>query len=94
MIQSMTATHSSINWASTSAILGVIIAGLGLIIALIQRRERKQQEQNQEIKREITESIDHLSEVLLAKLETKEKVSQISERLARIEGQRGITNTS
>ena len=99
----LAAVHTTgINWLGISPILGVIITGMALIITFQERRENKrekiqkareiqQERQNQEIKQEIASSVDHLSEVLLAKLETKEAVSRISERLARIEGSKGVT---
>lgn len=54
-------------------------------------REREQREnarlaENAELRREFTEAMAHLSDVLLAKLETKETVSRISERLSHVEG--------
>lgn len=71
-----------INWVSISVILAGIGAIGGLLVALQERR-------NNAIKDQITDSVNHLSDVLLAKLETKEKVAQISERLARLEGAAG-----
>lgn len=77
---------NGINWQS----VGVMIAGITVILTIMgwifARRDKKNEQQNEDIKKEISTAIDGLSTVLLAKLETKEKVAQISERLARLEG--------
>lgn len=62
---------------------------LGIVLTILERRAKRREQAIQEIKGEITQSVDHLSEVLLAKLETKENVSQINARLSRIEGMMG-----
>lgn len=79
--------HSTgINWIGISPILAVMIAGIGVIIAVMNRRDERYQRQNIEIKEEISSSVNHLGEVLSARMETKEAVARISERLARVEG--------
>lgn len=77
---------SGINWIGISPILALLIGAGSLIVTLQVRRENRQDARSEDVKNEITTSVDHLSEVLLAKLETKETVARISERLARLEG--------
>lgn len=76
-----TLTHGTgLNLDSIGIIVGAIAAAVGVLIGLQERR-------NKTITEQITTSVDHLSDVLLAKLETKETVAGLSVRLARIEGQ-------
>lgn len=80
MIIAATAVHTTgINWESLAVIFGGFAAIATLLIGWIDRRQAR-------IRGEITDSVNHLSEVLLAKLETKDAVAKISERLARLEG--------
>lgn len=71
---------TGINWQSLGAILAALVAAVGLIIAIQERRNRA-------ITTQITESVNHLAQVLEAKLETKETVAGLSVRVARMEGQ-------
>ena len=80
----MTTQVVGISWQTVGVIIGAFSA---LITALVVLQERR----NRTIKDEIKSSVDHLSDVLLAKLETKESVARISERLARIEGAASIS---
>jgi uncharacterized membrane protein len=84
---------TGINWESVSAICAIVAIMLTFVIWIFNRRDVKQQAENQQIRNDITESVNHLSEVLLAKLETKETVSRISERLARLEGAANIASS-
>lgn len=90
LLSEATVHTNGINWQS----VGAIIAGITVILTIMgwifARRDRKNEVQNEAIKQEISTAIDNLSTVLLAKLETKEKVAQISERLARLEGAANI----
>jgi hypothetical protein len=80
------AVHTTgVNWQS----VGVIVALLGVLVAVLlwyfDRREKVRADESEILRREITGAVNHLSTVLLAKLETKETVSRISERLSRVE---------
>lgn len=98
------AVHTTgINWESVGIISGIISAWVIVLLTAmtiwLSRRDKRLEarneelaQQNNEIKDEITASVNHLSEVLLAKLETKEAVNQISVRLARVEGAAGLAN--
>jgi hypothetical protein len=81
---------TGVNWQSIGVIAAIIGVAVTVILAMLARRDRRMEQQNTEIKDEISNAVNHLSEVLLARLETKETVSKISERLARLEG---ATNT-
>lgn len=87
---------TGINWES----VGVIIAALTVIVTImlyvLSRKDRRQHDSSvqlearfSEMQQEFTTAINHLSDVLMAKLETKESVARISERLARLEGAAG-----
>lgn len=80
---------SGLNVESLAVIFGGVAAMLTVGLAFVDRRARRREQALTEIKSEITGSVDHLSEVLLAKLETKENVAQINSRLSRIEGMIG-----
>jgi hypothetical protein len=83
----MVTVHTSgVNWESLSVILVAIGVAFSVFTWVILRRDSKRQVQNEEIKTEIKVAVDHLAEVLLLKLETKETVSKIESRLSRIEG--------
>jgi hypothetical protein len=76
----VTTVHTSgINWESVSVIGGFVIAAMTFLMLLMERR-------NTQIKNDITSSVNNLGTILEAKLETKQTVAGISERLARIEG--------
>lgn len=77
---------TGINWESVAAIVALMSVVVTIMLYVITRRDRQTSVENQEIKQEISSAVDRLQEVLLAKLETKETVSRISERLARVEG--------
>ena len=86
---------AGINWESIGAIAALLAVAVTTILWALTRREQKAdtrehmaEQRNNEIKQEIAASVNHLSEVLLAKLETKETVARISERLARLESAR------
>lgn len=86
-----TAVHTTgINWESVAAIAAVVAVIMSVVLWIMSRRDRRQQAFNQEVQTDITAAVNHLSDVLMAKLETKETVSRISERLARVEGSMGI----
>lgn len=89
----MLAAHATaINWQSIGAIAAVLAIFLGLMTWYLTRRDTRQAAQNEAIKQEIADAVGHLGERLEAKLETKETVSRISERLARLEGAAGMPN--
>jgi hypothetical protein len=91
-----TVKTTGINFDSISVIAGIIIAMSSLIIAYVTYRDRKIEKRQEDHKDElarITQSnaetiareIGHLSDVLVARLETKENVYKLAERVARIE---------
>lgn len=77
---------SGINVESIAVILGGFAGVLSVVLAWQIRRDKKHDTEMVDLRKDITTSVDHLSEVLLAKLETKDNVSQINARLSRIEG--------
>lgn len=85
----MSVHTTGVNWESVGVIAAVVGVAFSILVWIINRREAKAQTRNEVIKDEIKNSVDNLSVILLAKLETKEKVAQISERLARLEGAAG-----
>jgi hypothetical protein len=90
MLAVQTVHTTGINVASLATILG----GFAAIVAImqtflsrrIQRKDAAHDKEIQDIRSDITTSVDHLSEVLLARLETKQAVSEINARLSRVEG--------
>lgn len=82
----MTVHTSGINWESIGAITAVMTAAVAFITWLIARRDNRAEIRSNEIKVQISDSVNHLGEILTARLETKETVARISERLARVEG--------
>lgn len=87
LLLSSSIVHTTgINWESVAAIaaVGAILqAGFFWVIA---RRDKVRSTETEQTKQEIAGAVNHLSEVLLAKLETKETVSAINARLSRVEG--------
>lgn len=82
-----TAVHTvGVNWASIAVIFGGFGTCVATLIYYQERRNSKTDKQNQVTQQEIADAVNHLSDVLMAKLETKETVARISERLARVEG--------
>ena len=87
MLATLTTVRTTgINWESVAAIVALVSVLMSLMLWLISHRDRKLRQASEEIKVEITSAVDHLADVLMAKLETKETVARISERLARLEG--------
>lgn len=73
------AVHTTgINWESAAVIVGSVVAVISLILAVQGRR-------NAAIRTEITDAVNNLSTILLARLETKETVQGLAVRLARLE---------
>lgn len=83
---------TGINWESVAAIAAIMGALIALMTFWITRRDRTQRDLNAQMESSITDAVNHLSDVLMAKLETKETVARISERLARLEGASGVAN--
>jgi hypothetical protein len=69
---------TGINWESVGVIVGSVVALIAFLVSVQDRR-------NATVQHSIQESVDHLSDVLIAKLETKETVAKLSERIARLE---------
>lgn len=82
-------TTTGINWESVGAIAAIMGIIVGFMTWWVTHRDRRQRVAGERVEQAITDAVNHLSDVLMAKLETKEKVSQISERLARLEGAAG-----
>lgn len=77
-----TVQTTGINWMSFIPLVATIVT---CFIGVAVYGENRQAKRQNEMKSEITESVGHLSDVLLERLETKENVSKLNERLARIE---------
>lgn len=90
ILSSATVHTSGINWESLAAIAGILVIVQSALFWVIARRDKKREDQSEEVKVLIADAINHQTEVLLSKLETKETVAKISERLARVEGAAGI----
>jgi hypothetical protein len=91
VIGAVAAVHTvGINWESIGVIAAIVGVGFSIVVWITARRDARSQLRNEDIKNEINVSVNHLSDVLLARLETKETVARISERLARLEGAAGI----
>lgn len=90
MIAEAVVHATGINWVGISPIIGSVIAAVAVIITLQTRRENRSEKRNNEIKDEIATSVNNLGELLSARMETKETVARISERLARVEGAMGV----
>lgn len=69
--QEQTVHTSGINWESVAVIVSAIVGCVGAFTAWVGRQ--------------ITVSINHLSDTLMAKLETKENVTAINLRLTTLE---------
>jgi hypothetical protein len=82
-----TVRTTGLNWES----LAVIFAGFATIAGFLLTWSEHRSSQN---KAEITDAVNRLSDVLQAKLETKQVVSGISERLARLEGSISASGTT
>jgi len=86
------------NWQAIGIVSGVVTGWVTIVITVVvivmTRREHRITQQNDEIKTEISTAVNHLSDILLAKLETKETVAQISVRLARLEGAAGSSGSN
>lgn len=81
---------TGINWESVAAI-GVLVGILVTVLLWVfGRQDARRERATAELRQDMTSSIDHLSEVLTAKLETKDTVARITERIARVEAVVGI----
>jgi hypothetical protein len=80
MLAIQTVHTSGVNWTSIAVIVGSIVASLTLVMTIIGRW-------NKTVKDDITRSVDNLSEVLTAKMETKETVNQLRLEVAELRGQ-------
>lgn len=88
---------TGINWESVTAIVGIVAIIQAMLFWLFTRRDKKRDDEAEAVRHQIaeamqqqTEALNHQTDMLLAKLETKETVARISERLARVEGSKGI----
>jgi hypothetical protein len=79
VVTAAAAVHTTgINWESIAVIAGVIVAALGFIT-------NRQEKRSTSIETAITTAVRNLAIVLEAKLETKEVVSNLRERIVRLE---------
>lgn len=85
-------TDPTLVWTAIGIVSTIVFGLFGLMLTLQTRRETRYNQRNEEIKTEITMAVDHLAEVLTAKMETKDTVNGISVRLARVEGAMGLQN--
>lgn len=97
MVQAVTTVHTSgINWQSLAAILAGFAAIAGVLLAWTERRQSG-------LKNQIADSVNHLSDVLMARLETKEAVAAlrveviqsfnlVNVKIARLEGIQRISD--
>jgi N-glycosylase/DNA lyase len=71
VIAAVSTVHTSgINWESVSVIIGSVVAALVFLVSLQERRAAT-------IRNDIGEAVNHLAEVLTAKLETKDVVNSL-----------------
>lgn len=77
---------TGINWESVAAIAAIGAILQGGFMWMVARKDKKREDANEATKTEIADSVNHLSEVLLAKLETKDRVNAIDVRLSKVEG--------
>lgn len=73
---------TGLNWESLSVIVGAFAAVAAVMLTWTEHRAVNQ-------KTQIADAVNYMAQVLEAKLETKEVVTQISIRLARLEGALG-----
>lgn len=86
---------TGINWESVAAIAALVGVILTVLLWVFGRQDQRRERATNELRNDMTSSLDHLAEVLTAKLETKDTVARISERLARVEAVIGLgTNNS
>ena len=81
---------TGVNIESLAIILGGIAAMASAIVVIQERRTRAIRDQADDIRGEIKTAVEHLGDVLTARLETKDKVSTLNARVARVEGVLGI----
>lgn len=81
---------TGINWESVAAIAAIVGILLTVLLWVFGRQDKRREAQAAELRGDMTNSLDHLAEVLTAKLETKDTVARISERLARVEAVIGL----
>jgi uncharacterized membrane protein YgaE (UPF0421/DUF939 family) len=66
---------TGINLESVATIVGCVIVVMTFVLSIMERRNRA-------IRDDIKNSVDHLSEILLAKLETKDNVAKLQADIA------------
>ena len=93
MIALATVHTSGINWASIGTIAGIVFFAFSMMTWFLMRREKRSDEQNEQIKEQISTAVNALGDRLILQLETKEVVAKISERLARVEGAMRLDGT-
>lgn len=79
----------TVNWESlvttTIPIVGTLIAVATYINSRTNKRERLNRLTQENVRDEIKTAVDHLAEVLLEKLESKDAVNQLRIEMARVE---------
>lgn len=91
LADAVTTVHTSgLNIESLATILAGFATVVGVLIAFVSRRLDKRDTAHsrevEELRKDFTEGLNHMAEVLNARLETKQAVSAISDRLSRVEG--------
>lgn len=83
LAQSVPVVHpTGINWVGILPIIvAIIVGGVGIAGYVDGRQSRRQSITETQIK----DAVNNLSNVLLERLETKENVARLSERMARVE---------
>jgi len=84
---------TGVNWESVATITGLVSVVLTFTLWAFSRQDKRRAQVNRQLRDDMTKSLDHLSDVLLAKLETKDTVARISERLARVEALIGVNGS-
>lgn len=83
--------NTTINWPGLAISLGTFIASMAAILAYIDRRSEKRQaavQQNQDqLRREVHDSIENLAKILTERLETKENVNNLKVEVAKMSEQ-------
>lgn len=83
LVQSIPEVHSTgINW---TGILPILIAVIGMGIGIATYVDNRQSKRQAKTEDQIKDAVKSLSDVLLERLETKENVARLSERIARME---------
>jgi Flp pilus assembly protein TadB len=94
----MQASHyvqtTGINWESVGAIAALVGVILTVLLWIFTRQDKRRENINKDLRDDMTTALNHMADVLTAKLETKDTVARISERLARVEALVGVKSST